>query len=194
MLKVAITGNIGSGKSTVSKIFQSLDIPVFIADNEARLLYDEADVREEIRQNFTEHVFDEKDEIDLKKLANIIFSDEKALKKINAIIHPRTLLKYQSWLESHSDYVYTLHESAILFENKLQHHFDQTINVTAPEELRVKRVMERDGVTYEAVHARIKNQLSESEKNKRANFVINNDGKTFLIPQILELDKKLKFL
>ncbi len=192
MLKVAITGNIGSGKSTVSKIFQTLGIPVFIADIEARLLYYEDDVKEEIRQYFGENVFNIDGEIDSKALAGVIFNDPAALKKINGIIHPRTLKKYNDWLDQHIDKEYTLHESAILFENKLQHHFDKTINVSAPQDLRAKRVMDRDGLTHSEVYARIKNQLPDKEKNSLADFIINNDGKGFLIPQVIEMDKILK--
>ncbi len=192
MLKVAITGNIGSGKSTVSKIFRALGIPVFIADIEARLLYYEDDVKEEIRQNFGENVFNIDGGIDSKALAGVIFNDPAALKKINGIIHPRTLKKYNDWLDQHIDKEYTLHESAILFENKLQHHFDKTINVSAPQDLRAKRVMDRDGLTHSEVFARIKNQLPDKEKNSLADFIINNDGKGFLIPQVIEIDKILK--
>lgn len=192
MLKVAVTGNIGSGKSTVSKIFRSIGVPVFIADIEARLLYNEAEVKDEVRKQIGVRVFTEEDEIDTKALAEVIFKDREALKKINNIIHPRTLKKYHDWLEAHSEYAYTLHESAILFENKLQHHFDKTITISAPPEIRADRVINRDSVSMEEVKIRMENQLSEEEKNKLADFVIINDGSSLLIPQVLEIDKKLK--
>jgi dephospho-CoA kinase len=192
MLKVAITGNIGSGKSTVSNIFRAMDVPVFIADIEAKLLYQEEEVKEELRQHFGEQVFLKNGELDKRSLAEIIFRSKDDLMTINQIIHPRTLKKYQLWLKHHEEFPYTLHESAILFENRLQHHFDKTINVTAPEELRMKRIMMRDNLGIDEISARIKNQMSEDEKNKLADYIIVNDETTFLIPQVIEIDKILK--
>ena len=122
MLKVAVTGNIGSGKSTVSNIFKALGIPVFVADSEAKLLYEKEEVQQQVRQAFGSEVFDKDGNIDKKALADVIFNDTAALKLINEIIHPLTLNKYHEWLEINKDKPYTLHESAILFENNLQHH------------------------------------------------------------------------
>ena len=140
MLRVAITGNIGSGKSTITKIFQAMGIPVFVADVEARFLYAEEDVRQEVIELLGKDVYDGSEVLNKKRLAEIIFNDPAALQGINNIIHPRTLKKYQDWLSLHKHLHYTVHESAILFENNLQHHFDKTIVVTAPQEVRIKRV------------------------------------------------------
>lgn len=192
MIRVALTGNIGSGKSTVSKIFESLKVPVFIADKEARLLYLEQDVKEEVNLVFGSTVFNENGEANLKKLADIVFNDKSKLLKINHIIHPRTLAKYKHWLEENKTQQYTIHESAILFENNLQHHFDKIITVFAPFELRLKRVMERDEISREKIIDRIQNQMSDEEKNKLADFVIINDGIQLLIPQVIDINNKLK--
>ena len=192
MIKVGLTGNIGSGKSTISKIFSTLNVPVFIADVEAKLLYSETEVKKEIKSGIGDQVFDSNGEVDLKLMANLIFNDKEALLKINRIIHPRTLSKYHRWLENHKQHIYTLHESAILFENNLQDHFDKIINISAPFETRLIRVTERDGIEQEKVMERMKNQMPEEKKNKLADFVIVNDGDQLLIPQVIEIDKKLK--
>lgn len=192
MLKVAVTGNIGSGKSTVTNIFRSLDVPVFIADEVARNLYNEDEVKELVAERFGKEVFDENGQLIKPRLADIIFNDKTALHDINEIIHPRTLEKYQEWQQGYLDEAYTIHESAILFENNLQRHFDFIINVSAPIEIRLKRVVERDGSSKKEVEERMKNQLSDEEKNMMSDFVVLNDGETFLIPQIIEIDKKLR--
>ena len=192
MKKVAITGNIGSGKTTVSKIFNVLGVPVFYADIEARLLYLREDVKKLIKLNFGDFVFDDANEIDTKKLAAVIFSDRSKLKTINKIIHPLVFEKYEQWLSLYTDHPYTLHESAILFENKLEHHYDHVITVTAPAEIRIARILQRDGVDQKKVEARMIHQMDEAEKNERADFVVVNDGSKLLIPQVLQIDKKLK--
>ncbi|MEJ2595210.1 MAG: dephospho-CoA kinase, partial [bacterium] len=132
MIKAAITGNIGSGKSIVTRIFQSLGVPVFIADVEAKKLYELPDVKKEILELFGKRVFDDEGKVIKAALAKIILNDQVSLQRVNQIIHPRTLENYSLWLQHHTDQPYTLHESAILFENKLQDHFDKIINVYAP--------------------------------------------------------------
>lgn len=191
MIKVALTGNIGSGKSTVSRILNSLHIPVFVADKEAKLLYSNNEVKKLVRSAFGSEVFNASDEVDFKALANIVFNDKQALQKINEIVHPLTLEKYRSWLLRHPDAEYTIHESAILFENNLQGHFDKIINVTAPLEVRMKRVVERDNLTLDSIHDRMKNQMSETEKNSLADYIIENDGTRFLIPQVIEINNQI---
>jgi dephospho-CoA kinase len=192
MIKVAITGNIGSGKTTVSKIFNTMGIPVFYADIEARLLYYRDDLKQQLSILFGDEIFDNNNEVDTKKLASIIFGDASKLKAINNIIHPLVFEKYEQWLEMNKDEDYTLHETAILFENKLESHYDLIINVTAPPELRISRIMQRDGVSRKKVELRMNHQLSEEEKNQRSDFVITNDGYQFLIPQVIKIDKKIR--
>lgn len=191
MIKAAITGNIGSGKSIVTRIFQSLNVPVFIADSEAKKLYELPEVQKEITDLFGDRIYNPAGFIDKQVLANIIFNDKTSLLKVNNIIHPLTLERYQNWLLDYNDYPYTLHESAILFENNLQHRFDKIINVSAPFELRLKRVVERDKLAESLVFERMKNQMSDDEKNKLADFVIENDGESFLIPQVIDIHQRL---
>ena len=119
MRKVAITGNIGSGKSVVTQIFPSLAVPVFIADTEAKKLYSLPDVQIEMKELFGDEIYSAEGILDKQALANVIFNDKSSLMKVNSIIHPRTLERYKLWLNDFADHPYTLHESAILFENKL---------------------------------------------------------------------------
>jgi dephospho-CoA kinase len=191
MIKVALTGNIGSGKSTVVHIFSTLGVPVFYADKEAKLLYNDDNIKKAVREYFGDIVFDQYHEVDFNLLASKIFSDESALRKINEIIHPGVFRRYASWAEQNSDVAYTLHEAAIVFENHLEGHFDAVINVSAPEHIRMERVIKRDGVSTDQFFARAKNQWPEEEKNKKSDFIIVNDGKHFLIPQVMEIHHKL---
>lgn len=148
MIRVALTGNIGSGKSTVTKIFGIFGIPIFIADIEARMLYYEEEVKEQLRVLFGKKVFTANQDVDTKALASIIFNDKKSLKVINEIIHPLVMNKYERWCLNNKMSTYTIHETAILFENNLQSNFDLIINVSAPSNIRIKRVMDRStGIT-----------------------------------------------
>ena len=191
MIKVALTGNIGSGKSTVVKIFSTIGIPVFSADMEAKLLYKDPIIKEAVRDYFGNTVFNQQSEVDFKKLANSVFNDKHALRKINEIIHPAVFKKYNEWLMQHDSYDYTIHEAAIIFENKLEHQFDIIINVSAPEKIRLQRVMKRDGISPEQFYNRANHQLPDDEKNRKANYVVVNDGKQFLIPQIMHINKMI---
>lgn len=191
MIKVGLTGNIGSGKSTVIMIFSSLGIPVFVADIEAKRLYSDENVRENIKNLFGNKVFDEKGFIDFNKLASIIFNDKFALSQVNKLIHPLVLDKYERWLLKNNQYNYTVHESAILFENNLQHLFDKIITVSAPENIRIDRILKRDNTDREAILSRMNNQISDKEKCLQSDFVIVNDGVKMLIPQVIEINRLL---
>ena len=192
MLKVGITGNIGSGKTWVCRIFESLGVPVFYADREAVALYTDSDVKQQVIHAFGDAVYDENGNLNRQQLASVVFSDASALDRINAIIHPAVLKKYEAWLEEHQHYDYTLHEAAILFEHHLEEKMDLVINVSAPEAVRVKRVMERDGVSEAEVKKRMQHQWPDEVKNEKADFVIDNDGNEFLVSQISSIDQSIR--
>jgi len=191
MKKVALTGNIGSGKSIVASMFSVFGISIFNADSEARKVYGENEVKDKMISIFSNVILNPKGEIDTKKVASIIFNDKEALKIVNSIIHPIVLEKYNNWCSNHNSEIYTIHEAAIIFENNLQKKFDVVINVSAPLDIRIKRVMERDNTTEELVRERMANQLSDKVKCELSQFVVYNDGKNFLIPQVKLIHKKL---
>ncbi len=191
MLSVALTGNIGSGKTTVATIFNVMGIPVFNADVEAKNLYNDNEVLEILRNSFSDAIFTIDGRVDKKKLASLIFNDKEALAKINRIIHPLVLSKFQAWKQSNSFYHYTIHETAILFENNLEDNFDYIINVSATLEVRIQRVITRDSTSRDIVVDRINNQLSDELKNEKSDFIIFNNENDLLIPQVLDIHKTL---
>jgi dephospho-CoA kinase len=191
MIKAAITGNIGSGKTTVCAIFESLGIPVFYADAEAKKLYTRPDVRAEVQKHFGSAVFDDRQQLIRQKLAALVFSSPEALQRINQIIHPRLMQAYQSWLVEQAAKPYTLHEAAVIFENGLENHFDMVINVSCPEKIRIERIACRDHLPIKEIQSRMHRQWSDEKKNKLADRVILNDRKHFLIPQVMKIHHAL---
>jgi len=189
MKKVGVTGGIGSGKSTVCDVLRVLGVPVFHADHEAKLLYGLPEVRNTVIATFGEAMY-VGDVVDRKALADRVFTDPATLLKLNAIIHPAVRRRFQEWTaEQRAPYV--VMEAAILAETGGAKAFDHLVVVTAPEALRIRRVMKRDGVEEEAVRARIQNQMDEQERIKLADTVIVNDDRTLVIPQVLDLHQHL---
>lgn len=191
MLKVAVTGGIGSGKSIVCRIFSNLGIPVFNADSEAnRLMKKDPDVKNNIISAFGNEVYLPNGDIHRKKLADLIFNDNIALLKINGIVHPAVRNSFYKWSEKQTTR-YVIQEAAIVFESGAFELFDNIITVYAPEELRIKRVMERDNVSREKVIERMNNQLSDDYKISKSDFVIVNNDIEMLIPQVLKIHNNL---
>ncbi len=189
---VGLTGGIGSGKTTVSKIFETLHIPVFYADDEAKKLYQSEEVLNNISYLVEENIQDTEGRLNRKKLASILFTDPEKLKKVNAYIHPMVKNVFEDWISNFSsESMYVIREAAILIESGSYKDCDAIILVTAPEELRIERVMNRDGVNKVDVIERIRNQMSEEEKEKYADFIINNDGENPLIQQVLKIHHQL---
>jgi len=192
MLKTAITGNIGSGKTTVCRIFEILGVPVFYADTEARKLYHDEEVINAVESAFGREIFDDNRHLLRQKLADIVFHNPAALKTLNGIIHPRLILRYTNWLQQRKIYPYTLHEAAIIFENGLEKYFDRIINVSCPENIRLERIKKRDNLSDNEIKSRMQWQWPDEKKNELSDFVIVNDGSRFLIPQIIKIHKELK--
>jgi len=192
MIKVGITGGIGSGKSTVCKVFRVLGIPVFEADSVAKkLLNNDLQIREQLIQLFGASVYLPDGTIDRKYLAGIVFSNSPLLGQLNSIVHPAVRKAFNEWyLTQNAPYI--IHEAAILFESGFYKMMDKTITVVTDENERIERVVKRDEITAELVRQRMKNQWSDEEKIKLADFVIGNNDRELIIPQIVEIDKKIK--
>ena len=191
MLKVGLTGNIGSGKTIVAGIFSTLGVPVFHADSEARKLFEKEAIKEDIRELFGPGVFTSAGEIIRSALAEIVFHDPVLLENLNQVIHPAVRQDYLLWCLQYAEQPYTLYEAAILFESGHYREMDKVICVTAPETLRIRRVMERDKISREEVERRIANQWEEEKKTALSDYVIRNDENMMVIGQVLKIHKEL---
>jgi dephospho-CoA kinase len=190
MLKIGITGGIGSGKSTVAKVFGVLGIPVYNADLAAkRLMNEDAALKEKIKEQFGDDVY-KSEKLDTKYLAQIVFSSEEKLEALNSIVHPATINDANAWMLKQTT-PYTLKEAALLFESGAAELLDYVIGVTAPAPLRLQRVMQRDNSSREEVMARMNKQMDEEIKMKLCNFIITNDEQQLLIPQVLALHETI---
>ena len=192
MLQVGITGGIGSGKTTVCKIFEILNIPIYYADDRAKALMVSNELLiEEIKEAFGQEAYTEEGQLNRPYIANIVFNNQTKLDQLNSIVHPAMYKDGQRWHKSQKDGPYTLKEAAILFESKGHELMDKSILVVAPQTIRMERVLQRDKATKEEVLARMSKQLSDQEKIPLADFIILNDGKAPLVPQILKIHDKL---
>jgi dephospho-CoA kinase len=172
MLKIGLTGGIGSGKSTVAKMFEELGIPIYEADKRAKALQNQEPLKSKIQEIFGADIYNG-NVLNRKALAKIVFNDKEKLEQLNQLVHPAVADDYNNWLsQQSSDYI--IKEAAIIFEIKAEKQYDKVILVTAPLDTRVARVIQRDSIRKKDVEARIKNQLSDKEKMKKADFVISN--------------------
>ncbi|QHS57728.1 dephospho-CoA kinase [Mucilaginibacter sp. 14171R-50] len=188
MLKIGITGNIGSGKTTVCKIFEVLGIPVFYADEAAKeVMIADATLMTGIKQAFGADAYFKDGTLNRKHIAAIVFNDNEQLNKLNALVHPAVFRAFDKWVLRQKDAPYVLKEAAILFESGSYKMCDRTIMVSAPLELRIKRVARRDGISAGEVKARDDRQFTEEQKLKMADDVIFNDDTQPVIPQVLKL-------
>ena len=189
MLKVGLTGGIGSGKSTVAKVFEVLGVPVYYADDAARRLMNENEVlKAAIIKNFGEASYN-KGELDRKYLASVVFIDEEKLALLNSLTHPLTISDAEQWIKNQTS-SYIIKEAALLFESGAVEHLDKIIGVFAPQPIRIKRVINRDNVSEEEVLKRINRQMDDDAKMKLCDFIITNDEQQLVIPQVLALHEK----
>ncbi len=190
MLKVGITGGIGSGKSTVCRIFSVLGIPVFSSDDEGkRLLAEDPEVRNALIAAFGSGIFVH-DALDRKALGALVFNDRDALDRLNAIVHPAVRAAFSAWAEKQQA-PYVINEAAILVETGAYKQLDHLLVVDAPEAERIARVMRRDGTREEQVRARMSNQTDDAARAAVADSIIVNDGKAMVIPQVLAVHEQL---
>jgi dephospho-CoA kinase len=190
MIRAGITGGIGSGKSTVCSVFEVLGVPVYYADAEAKKLLDDPAILSAILQKLGNEVLTE-NRIDRKKLAVVVFNDAAKLAELNAIVHPAVKKHFSDWCDAHEHFPYVLKEAAILFESEAYKQVQKIITVTAPPEIRIGRVMKRDGSSRMEVEKRIGAQLNDEEKVKRSDFVLVNDEQQLLIPEIMRIHREL---
>lgn len=190
MLKVGITGGIGSGKSTVCQVFETLGIPVFYADQAARYLMEhDAALIDSIKLLFGNEAY-KGSKLDRERIATIVFQKPGILEQLNAIVHPATLRYGKQWMEAQKS-PYAIKEAAIFFESGSYKDMDVMIGVHAPQTLRIFRTMQRDGITQEKVLERMSNQMDDDEKMKRCDHVIINDDHTAILPQVLNIHELL---
>lgn len=192
MLKVGLTGTIGSGKTTVAKYFEKLNVPVFYADERGYKFLNEKSIKDKLFKTFGPSVLTEMNEIDRKVLADIVFSNKEAMQYLTSITHPLIMEEHRMWLEEQDQSIpYAILESAIIIEYNYQKEFDFLIAVSAPEEVRIERVMQRDNVSREEVLRRINNQFDDDEKTSMADFIIYNYGKHDIAKQVNWLHEKI---
>ena len=191
MLKVGITGNIGSGKTTVAKVFELLGIKVFYADAEAKKVMTADDVLiEGVKNAFGEESYLAHGALNRKHIASIVFNNEDELNKLNALVHPAVFRAFDEWAKTYATEPYVIKEAAVLFESGSYQFCDETLLITAPLATRIKRVMSRDNVSHAEVEAREARQFSQEKKMELANHILINDDSRLLIPQIIELHQQ----
>lgn len=190
-LQVGITGGIGSGKSLICKIFGVLGVPVYDADYRAKnLMTTDGILIDQIKKEFGSLSYNEKGALNREHLSAAVFSEPARLEKLNSFVHPRVEVDYNQWVSANSRSKYVLKEAALLFEAGSYLKLDQIILVTAPQEIRIARVLVRDvHRTKEDIVKIIQNQMPEAEKELKANFIIRNDESELIVPQVLKLHK-----
>ncbi|MDQ2719977.1 MAG: dephospho-CoA kinase [Bacteroidota bacterium] len=189
MLRIGLTGGIGSGKSTVAHIFEVLGIPVYYADSAAkRLMVENEELKNLIKKNFGEHAFKD-DKLDRKYLADEVFHNSQKIDLLNSLVHPATIKDAAQWMEKQKA-PYIIKEAALIFESNSQKDLDYVIGVKAPMALRLQRTIERDQLTAEEVNIRMDKQMDEETKLRLCDYVIVNNEQQLLIPQVLQLHER----
>jgi dephospho-CoA kinase len=191
-LKIGITGGIGSGKTTVCRIFETLGIPVYFADDRAKaLMTEDADLIHAVKNLFGNAAYFEDGSLNRTLISEVAFSNPLILNELNAIVHPAVRRDGENWHNAQIGVPYTLKEAALHFESGGYKLMDKMICVAAPRELRIERVLKRGGLNRAEIEARITKQLPDEEKIKQSDFVIYNDGLQSLIPQVMAIHHTL---
>lgn len=191
MLKIGITGGIGSGKTTVCKVFELLGIPIFYADTVAKsIMRTDPVLRKAIRNIFGEKSYFSDGELNRLYISSIVFNNESELTKLNALVHPAVFRAFDVWLANHNDAPYIIKEAALLFETDSYKMCDLSVLVISPEASRIRRIIARDGISTEEILLRMDRQFSDEQKIKLADHILINDESCLLIPQILTLHQQ----
>jgi dephospho-CoA kinase len=191
MKKIGLTGGIGVGKTYVSKIFQQMGIPIFNADEQAKkCMVEDANLKAAVQLAFGENMY-LKGVLQKDALAKIVFNNTKTLAKLNALVHPIVKQKFEDWCSLQSTSM-VIKEAAILFESDAHLGLDSVVCVSAPENLRIKRVQKRDGSSVEQIQSRMSKQMPQTEKEELADFLIVNDQLQLLLPQVLTIIKEME--
>ncbi|PVX50775.1 dephospho-CoA kinase [Balneicella halophila] len=191
MLKIGLTGGIGSGKTTAARVFEMLGAPIYFADARAKeLMHTDELLRKKIQETFGDQIY-KAQQLDRKALAKIVFNDEKALEKVNGLVHPVVRKDFHNWAQQ-QDAPYVIEESAILFETGLYIDFDYLVSVISPMEERIARLQERDNTTVEKIEARMKAQVNDEIRKEKSDYILKNGKDDLLLPQIIALDKVFK--
>jgi len=192
MIKVGITGGIGSGKTYVADIFLHLGMPVYNSDEHTKRLYTtNLELKTLLIENFGSYIYRSNGDIDKDYLRKMVFSNSETRERINRIVHPFVMADFNRWCSNQKEVSYIIKESALLFETGLFRRLDKTILVKSTNELRIKRLSERDGFSVDEIKKRMSVQMTDAEKEKIADFVIINDEKKLLLPQVLTIHKQL---
>jgi len=190
MMKVGLTGGIGSGKSTVAKIFAALGVPVYYADKQAKhLMETSAELIQQIKDQFSEKAY-ENGKLNTRFLAEVVFHDKEKMASLNGIVHPHTIKDANEWMQKQT-HPYAIKEAALIFESGSQGEYDLIIGVQAPHPLRILRTMKRDKIEREKVLERMDNQLDERIRLRLCDLIIENDEQRLLIPQVLAVHEKI---
>ena len=193
MLNVGITGGIGSGKTTVCKIFERFGIPIYYADDRAKkLMITNQEIIDKVKHIFGKNSYLKSGQLNRSLISKEAFSNPEKLKALNAVVHPAVAKDTLDWQSSLNDVPYSLKEAALIIETGGHLFLDKLIVVSTPQDIRIQRVMNRDDTKKEAVLARMKKQLPEEEKLKHADYIIKNDGSESLILQVWKIHLELK--
>lgn len=192
MLKIGITGGIGVGKSIVCKLFSVMGIPVYDADTRAKwIMHHDVTLKQELIAAFGQDTYTEAGELNRAYLADTAFKDPQKLELLNSLVHPHVGNDFEQWVSANQTAAYVIKEAALMYESESWKTMDEIIVVSAPMDVRIKRVLQRDPHrTRQNIEAIIGKQLSEEEKASRAQYIIYNDDKQLLIPQVVTLHQQ----
>jgi dephospho-CoA kinase len=191
MFKIGITGGIGSGKTTVCKVFELLGVPVFYADDVAKsIMHTDPILKSGILEIFGESSYSKMGELNRNYISSIVFNDNLELEKLNSLVHPAVFRAFDAWVLNHEEAPYVIKEAALLYESDAYKICNQSILVLSPIESRIRRVKARDGISTEDIQLRMKRQFTDEQKRTFADHILINDEKQLLIPQIIQLHQQ----